>query len=222
MGIVTGYICCILLLLLLIKFLAKKFHWNKMNKVLMQGHKYIAFAFFLFSIIHLSLVWHVLEGRHILVMISGMIILVTGFLLTIVCHVIKDHRVELRYHHFFSIVMAIMLVLHFISYFADFCNYIKAIDAIEITDVDLETVEDGTYIGEYDAGYVYAKVKVIVYNHTITDVELQKHVTERGKTAEVITDVMVKKQSVEVDAVSSATNSSKVIMKACENALKQK
>lgn len=61
-----------------------------------------------------------------------------------------------------------------------------------------------------------------MYNHTITDVEILKHVTERGKPTEVITEDIVENQSVKVDAVSSAKNSSKVIMKACENALSEK
>lgn len=222
MGIVTGYICLILLLLLLVKFLARKFKWDKINKALMRSHKYIAFCFLAISIIHFILVLSVLEGRHILVSISGIVILVAGILLTIICHVVKNHKVEIKFHHFFSIVMALMLIVHMATYFVDFSNYLNAIDEIKISDVDLENVEDGTYIGEYDAGYVYAKVKVVVYNHTITSVEILKHVTERGKSAEVITEDIVENQSVKVDAVSSATNSSKVIMKACENALSEK
>ena len=43
--------------------------------------------------------------------------------------------------------------------------------------------------------------------------------TERGKTAETIIDNMVKEQKLEADAVTNATNSNKVIIKACENAL---
>lgn len=222
MGIVTGYICLIMLLLLLVKVLARKFKWNKINKALMKSHKYIAFLFLVVSIIHFILVLGVLEGRHILVTISGIVILVAGIMLTIVCHVVKNHKVEIKFHHFFSLVMALMLVVHMGTYFVDFSNYLKSIDAIKISGIDLANVEDGTYIGEYDAGYVYAKVKVIVYNHTITDVEILKHVTERGKPAEVITEDIVENQSVKVDAVSSATNSSKVIMKACENALREK
>ena len=222
MGIVTGYICLIMLLLLLVKVLARKFKWNKINKALMKSHKYIAFLFLVVSIIHFILVLGVLEGRHILVTISGIVILVAGIMLTIVCHVVKNHKVENKFHHFFSLVMVLMLVVHMGTYFVDFSNYLKSIDAIKISGIDLANVEDGTYIGEYDAGYVYAKVKVIVYNHTITDVEILKHVTERGKPAEVITEDIVENQSVKVDAVSSATNSSKVIMKACENALREK
>ncbi|MDO5126178.1 MAG: FMN-binding protein [Eubacteriales bacterium] len=170
MGIVTGYICLILLLLLLVKVLARKLKWNKLNKALMKGHKYIAFLFLVVSIIHFILVLRVLKGRHILVTISGIVILIAGILLTIVCHVVKNHKVEIKFHHFFSLVMGLMLLVHMGMYFVDFRNYLKAIDTIIISEIDLKNVEDGTYIGEYDA-------------------------------------------------VSGATNSSKVIMKACENAL---
>lgn len=43
-----------------------------------------------------------------------------------------------------------------------------------------------------------------------------------GKPAEAIVEDIVENQSIEVDAVSGATNSSRVIMKACENALRGK
>lgn len=219
MGLVTGYASCILLVLLLIKYVARKLKWNRLNKILMKKHKYIAFAFLLMSIIHMMLVLQVWEGRHILVNISGIVILAVGIILTTVCHILKNHKLEIRFHRAFSFVMAIMLIVHICVYLIDFLNYQKAIEDIHIYGVDMNNVEDGSYIGEYDAGYVYAKVQVIVKNHSITDVDLIKHVTEHGKTAEIITEEMVNKQSIEVDAVSSATNSSKVIMKACENAL---
>ncbi|MGD9567753.1 MAG: FMN-binding protein [Sedimentibacter sp.] len=43
--------------------------------------------------------------------------------------------------------------------------------------------------------------------------------TERGKAAEIVINSIVKQQNIKVDAVTGATNSSKIIMKAVENAL---
>lgn len=59
-------------------------------------------------------------------------------------------------------------------------------------------------------------------NHSISKVEILKYVNERGKPAEKIAGDIVEKQRVKVDAISGATNNSKVIMKACENALQKK
>jgi uncharacterized protein with FMN-binding domain len=46
-----------------------------------------------------------------------------------------------------------------------------------------------------------------------------KHVNGQGKPAEVITEKVIETQSLQVDVVSGATYSSKVILKAIENAL---
>ena len=219
MGIVTGYICLTLLFLLLIKFLARRFKWTKIDRTLMKFHKYIAFSFLLVAIVHFILVLKVLAGRHLVITISGIIILVTGLLLTTVCHLLKDRKVEIKFHRAFSMIMAIMLLLHLVVNIADFNAYGKAIDAIDIKEVDLMEVADGTYFGEYDAGFVYAKVSVTVADHKITEVKLLKHITERGKPAEVIINSMVDENRIDVDSVSSATNSSLVIQQACVNAL---
>ena len=53
----------------------------------------------------------------------------------------------------------------------------------------------------------------------MTDVEILEHRTEKGKPAEVIVDKIMKEQKVTVDAVTSATNSSRVIEQAAYNAL---
>ena len=70
-------------------------------------------------------------------------------------------------------------------------------------------------------GYIYARVQVTVKSEKIEDISLLEHRTEKGRPAEVIVDKMVAEQTTKVDAVSGATNSSKVIMKAVENALEK-
>lgn len=222
MGIITGYIATVLLVILLIKFIARKCKLKKLNKALMKAHKYIAFAYLAVSIIHFVLVLPVLDGRDRLVTISGIGLIVVGILITLLCHVIKNKSRELKIHKAFSILLLVLLVVHLVTYFVDFGRYIKAVDEIEVSSVDLNDINDGEYYGEYSTGYIAAKVKVTVDNHSITKVELIKHLNERGQKAESITENIVTEQDVKVDAVSGATNSSKVIMKACENALKKR
>lgn len=219
MGIITGYICLLFMILLLVKYITKRCHLTKINALLMRIHKYAAGGFLVVGIAHFILVIKVIDTRNIVVVMSGLVILVTGIALVFVCHSMKNRKKELMFHRGFSLVIAVMLIIHVVFYFADFNSYQKAIRDILIDEVDLNTIENGEYIGECDAGYIYAKVKVTVYNHAITNVELLEHDHERGDKAESIVQTIVDEQRVDVDAVSGATNSSKVIEKACANAL---
>ncbi len=88
-----------------------------------------------------------------------------------------------------------------------------------ISDVDLSRIEDGVYVGSYKVFPVAAEVKVTVNNHIITGIELVKHNNGQGAPAEIIPDKVVEAQTLEVDIVSGATYSSKVILKAIEDAL---
>jgi uncharacterized protein with FMN-binding domain len=105
------------------------------------------------------------------------------------------------------------------KYFYDMMKYKSIIKELSIKKVDLSKVPDGSFTGYFDAIFVGAKVNVIVQNHKIVDIKLMNHKNERGQRAEVIPQKVVQAQSLQVDAVSGATNSSKVILKAIENAL---
>jgi len=94
-------------------------------------------------------------------------------------------------------------------------------DSITIKDVNLEKVKDGTYKGEYKNFPVKVVVSVKVKNHQITEIKITKHRTGEGEKAEVIIEDVIRAQSLEVDAISGATISSKCILKAIENALEQ-
>jgi len=97
----------------------------------------------------------------------------------------------------------------------------QRINAIEIENIDLQRVSDGEYEGEYDAAIVKARVKVIVKDHRIVDIDLLQHENGRGKPAEVIPAQVVAAQSLQVDTISKATHSSKVILEAIEQALRK-
>ncbi len=95
----------------------------------------------------------------------------------------------------------------------------KQMAGITISAVALSDLADGTYSGSYAVFPVAAEVKVTVRDHTITAIELVKHNHGQGKAAEAIPDSVVKAQTLDIDVVSGATYSSKVILKAIENAL---
>jgi uncharacterized protein with FMN-binding domain len=88
-----------------------------------------------------------------------------------------------------------------------------------IRDIDITALADGIYTGGYSMFPVSAEVRVTVKGQRITGIELLEHNNGRGAPAEVIPSCVVEAQSFDVDAVSGATYSSKVILKAIENAL---
>ncbi len=119
-------------------------------------------------------------------------------------------------------IIAVLISLCFIGgsiYLIKAWNYQKTVKSFTYSDLVIADVKDGTYIGECDVDFIYAKVAVTVENGTITEIDLLEHKNERGASAEKIIDDMLQRQSIDVDAVSGATNSSKVIKKAVENAL---
>ena len=88
-----------------------------------------------------------------------------------------------------------------------------------INDVDLSQVPDGVHSGSFDLRIVAADVKVEVQGGRIKSIEIVRHIHGRGAVAEAVTQSVLETQSLSVDAVSGATMSSKVILKAIENAL---
>lgn len=98
-------------------------------------------------------------------------------------------------------------------------NYQKTVKNLTYSDIALEDIESGTYIGECNVDFIYAKMAVTVEDGAITQIEILEHKNERGTPAEKIIDDIIQQQSIDVDAISGATNSSKVIKKAIENAL---
>jgi uncharacterized protein with FMN-binding domain len=89
----------------------------------------------------------------------------------------------------------------------------------KVNNIDLSKIKDGNYIGDFNAYIISSKVNVTVRDHTITDIRFIEHKYERGKPAEVLLPRVIAAQSLNVDTISGATNSSKVILKSIENAL---
>lgn len=108
------------------------------------------------------------------------------------------------------------------SYLNRVSSYKNEINTLAVGDVDFSQVADGVYVGDCDVDFIYAKVQVTVENGKATDIQILEHRNERGAPAEAIIDAVVQKQSLSVDTVSGATNSSRVILKAVENAVSQK
>lgn len=98
-------------------------------------------------------------------------------------------------------------------------QYKAEVAAMEIGTVKPAEIPDGTYTGACDVGLVQAKVAVTVNQGRLEAIELLEHKNGKGAAAEVIPAQVLEAQSLGVDTVSGATSSSKVILKAIENAL---
>ena len=86
--------------------------------------------------------------------------------------------------------------------------------------VEHAELNDGVYRGTDKHGPNKAVVEVEISDQKITRVEIIQHNAWRGKKANpIIPDEIIKHQSTDVDAVSGATNSSRVIMNATQNAI---
>lgn len=92
---------------------------------------------------------------------------------------------------------------------------------LHIGNVDISAIKDGFYIGSADNGLINATVSVEVINGTILNIKILEHEQLLGKKAEKITESIIEQQSLEVDAITSATYSSDTLRKAIENALRQ-
>ena len=96
---------------------------------------------------------------------------------------------------------------------------LEHLGSLPTADVDMSMVADGTYTGSYSMFPVRAQVRVTVKDHRMTQIELIEHRHGRGAAAETIPGKVVEAQSLDVDTITGATYSSKVILKAIENAL---
>ncbi len=88
--------------------------------------------------------------------------------------------------------------------------------------VDHARLKDGTYEGSYRGGPNKASVQVTIKDNSLVNIEILQHQAWRGVIAEAtIVERIIASQSTKVDAISGATNSSRVIMIAVQNAIEK-
>ena len=97
----------------------------------------------------------------------------------------------------------------------------KQLEQIDTSTVDISQVADGIYMGESETELVKVAVNVTVKDGKIENIDIFKHECGKGKPAERIIESIIQKNNVEVDAVSGATVSSRVIQDAVRTALRK-
>lgn len=101
------------------------------------------------------------------------------------------------------------------------CTFVEKIEQLTIDDVDIAAVGDGEYTGTVRILPVTAKVRVAVKDGVITGIDLVSHFHGPDHGVDEILGRVIAEQSLAVDAVSGATYSSKVVLKAIESALQK-
>lgn len=221
MGIVLGFLCLICLCFLLAKSVTHKLGWKKADNVLMKMHKYFSAAFIVLCCCHIIFVFPVIQTRHLAVCITGIATVLVFLFIVAVYHKMRnDHKIMLHWHRLFSILILICAVGHVVAYYIDFGSYQSKVKNIHLQEIDTDSLADGQYIGECDVGYIYAKVRVTISRGQIEQIDILEHRNEKGAKAEKVAENITDTQDFPVDAISGATNSSKVIQGAIQNALK--
>ncbi len=125
----------------------------------------------------------------------------------------------------FILIVVIVIICVGIGFYkvtAVFDQNLSNLTQMKIDDIDLSKTSDGVYEGNFELFPVSAEVVVTIKEHQISKIDLIKHDNGKGASAETILGEVVKAGSLDVDSISGATFSSRVILKAIENALKCK
>ena len=97
---------------------------------------------------------------------------------------------------------------------------LNEIQDMDIEEVDLNTIQDGTYIGDFDGGRWSNQVEVIIKDHKITDVNIVEDIRfPMEDIADKIFNQVIQQQDTVPDVISGATVTSKAYLKSLENAL---
>jgi uncharacterized protein with FMN-binding domain len=92
---------------------------------------------------------------------------------------------------------------------------------LKIENINFKKVRDGEYVGKYNLNINSARISILVKDGAIIKIDILKHYHGPGYGADKLTEELIKKQTLEVDAISGATKSSYVLKKAVEDALRQ-
>lgn len=104
------------------------------------------------------------------------------------------------------------------------CGTAKEVEktmAMEIVEVDLDKVADGTYQGSHPMGIMNYIVDVTVENHAIKKIDIVRAFSgnEYSRKGQAILDTVVAYQSLKVNVITGATVTSKAYLAAIQNAL---
>lgn len=216
---IWGIIIAILFLLVSGQYIVTQLHISSLRGFFTKIHSPLGYLFVLGSLLHLVVVPPLIKQRPLTIYLLGTFMVASGLFVIYTAKNSRRIKNAKVLHQLTGIVIAICLIFHVLICVQSLQTYQQAVKNISFQNIDVTRVADGQYVGEYDTVYVFAKVEVAVRSGKITKINLLEHRTEQGKPGEKVIDWILEEQNVDVDTVTSSTNSSKVIKKAVENAL---
>ena len=108
----TGKICAVISLVLLMKYVSRKKELKKLNKLLEKCHKEFGVLFFVFTIIHTVLSFPKLNENGAFMVMFGIVSLLAGVALMVSGYLIKKSSTAIHWHRWSSVVYIVCVVLH--------------------------------------------------------------------------------------------------------------
>ena len=217
LGIVTAVVFVLVASVVLTKRLVQG-SW--LTRALRVAHRPLGYLLLALSAAHLILAFKLIHQRPLVMLIAGFAMFGCALFSCFSRALFAGNAKRgMQLHRLSGLIMALLLVVHIAFGVGSLINYQREMAAVSISNVSVENLPDGDYEGVCDVGYIKARVCVTIEAGEITSIELLEHRNERGAAGEGVVERMLAAQSTDVDAVSGATNSSRVIQKAVENAL---
>ncbi|MDZ7332561.1 MAG: FMN-binding protein [candidate division KSB1 bacterium] len=121
-----------------------------------------------------------------------------------------------------TLILTTAIVLSSRCFWSSRFKEMKTVRAMPIAAVDLASVQDGAFKGDFSYGGFTYEVAVAVRDHRIETIDILKNRdTRHARRAEGVVPKVISAQTVNVDVVTGATTTSKALLKAIENALKK-
>lgn len=117
------------------------------------------------------------------------------------------------------LLLALILIASMVIKMKNSEARLEELVSMELEDIQLAGMADGAYKGSHSVFPIDVEVIVNVKDEVIEAISIEKHVNGKGKAAERIVENVILEQSLNVDVISGATYSSKVILKAIEKAV---
>lgn len=218
---ILGILTVIVFALTAAAFLTKRFPaQSRLRRVVRAAHQPLGYAFVALSAAHLLLTLKLFYQRPIALYLLGLAMIVCAIFASLTRALFEGNaKRKCRLHQFCGLVIAILLAAHIVVGIGSFSEYQRKMATISIAGVTAKNLPDGTYEGACDVGYIKARVRVLIQDGEMADIHLLEHRNERGAAGEGVLVRILGAQTTGVDAVSGATNSSRVIQRAVENAL---
>lgn len=122
---------------------------------------------------------------------------------------------------YYKVILAVIgaLILLGLVWYSNKIHSFEELINMELGELDLSNHPDGYYRGSYEEGVWQCVVEVLVLDGEIVELVFKESIKDKDPTSDIIAKRVVQSQSLDVDTITGATASSKVYLKAIENAL---